>query len=110
MCNLVSGTPITVDFTIQDWADGSISMQAELCDEDGWWIESAEEEMACVSMLTASMVFEPTTKVVAGVAYPYSVTVTNRSDKAIENLKMQMYASWHIKNGQQPLQVKLRME
>lgn len=95
--NLVSGTPITVDFTIQDWAEGSISMQAELCDEEGYWLESAEEELTCISMLTASMVFEPTTKVVAGVAYPYSVTITNRSDKAIENLKMQVYASWHIK-------------
>ena len=94
--NLVSGEAIKVDFKVKEWAADIIYLSADLYDADGYWVESAEEEMECIGMLTASMVFEPTTTVVAGTTYPYSVTLTNQSDTAAKNINMKVYASWHL--------------
>ena len=93
------GTPVSISITIPDSATGECSWCIDLYDGEDYITFSDYIEYSIQENISASLQWTKLKEAVAGTPYPFTISVKNISDKILDGIRVNAYASNHVIEG-----------
>ena len=93
------GTLVNISITIPDSATGECSWCIDLYDGEDYITSSDYIEYSIQENISASLQWTKLKEAVAGTPYPFTISVKNISDKILDGIRVNAYASNHVIEG-----------